>query len=173
MKALCVLGLMQEVAAAGAGSGVGAKSWASVDVGRLERDGVDVDFYKVQVDVHASSPYLNKLTSVELCSRWTQVADAMQPERYLQVATSPIMYTNVVSFLCITVGVENCPSPKHDAQRVLVTCVQAYNVVSLRALSHHLLQAFKKPLLHALSRWAAKPFAPHNRNYILIARECT
>ena len=35
MKALCVLGLMQEVAAAGAGSGVGAKSWASVDVGRL------------------------------------------------------------------------------------------------------------------------------------------
>jgi hypothetical protein len=124
MKALCVLGLMQEVAAAGAGSGVGAKSWASVDVGRLERDGVDVDFYKVQVDVHASSPYLNKLTSVELCSRWTQVADAMQPERYLQVATSPIMYTNVVSFLRITVGVENCPSPKHDAQRVLVTCVQ-------------------------------------------------
>ena len=70
------------------------QAWNAVDVGRLERDGVDVDFFRVQVDVRASSPYLNSLSSVALCSRWAPISDAMQG--YLQVASSPMMYTRMV-----------------------------------------------------------------------------
>ena len=157
-----------------------------VDLQRLERDAVDVDYYRLQLDVRPTSPYLNNLTNVVLCSRWTAIPDAMQG--YLQVASNPMMYTRMVGLQRL-VGFRSSalpssppardstpPSPCTCSRGTRAGFQQGSSTCASRGTESSFCmraQAFKKPLLHALSRWAAKPFAPHNRCYILLARECT
>ena len=144
----------------------------------MRENPVDVDFFHLRLRVAADCPFLLGIPLVVLCSRWMKIPDAMFG--YLQIATTPVLYVPLVREGRGRLFSVQPPSPRARVGTLRPSSSHTPTRMSPRPPPSHgrdvcvctHWQSFKTALLRELVLWTARPFAPNDRVYTLLARPC-